>query len=173
MNYSADIVFLGSEIRPCDKSCEEEKCIPCPIGTYQPFLSHSDDPIRKQCFKPDLNCDPRDTIPVENGTYSPSCARQRSCACNHGKCFHGDPCQCERNFEPCGIDEEMNYKGTCVQCMEGYMKPYRGCNQCERIVPTPPKYQGETEREEGQTLNISSYRCFIGFREIEGVCTGM
>lgn len=61
MNYSADIVFLGYEIRPCDKFFDVEKCIPCPTGTYKPFLSHSDDPIRKQCFKPDLNCDPRGT----------------------------------------------------------------------------------------------------------------
>lgn len=60
--------------------------------------------------KHSLNCFV-DTIPVENGTYSPSCAMQRSCACNHSKCFHGNPCICERNFKPCGIDEEMNYKG--------------------------------------------------------------
>lgn len=127
----------GHEIRPCDKTCGKEKCVLCPTGLYQPFLSHSDDPIRKQCFKPDLECNPRDTIPVENGTYSPSCAMQRSCACNHSKCFHGNPCICERNFKPCGIDEEMNYKGECVKCMEGYMKPYSGCDQCERIDPTP------------------------------------
>lgn len=132
----------GSEIRPCDKTCGEEKCVLCPTGTFQPFLSHSDDPIRKQCFKPDLECNPRDTIPVENGTYSHSCAMQRSCACNHSKCFYGNPCICERNFKPCGTDEEMNYKGECVKCMEGYVKPYSGCDQCERIIPTiPPSTQ--------------------------------
>lgn len=26
----------------------------------------------------------------------------------------------------------------CVTCTHGYMKPYSGCDQCERIVPTPP-----------------------------------
>lgn len=59
MNCSVDIVFIGHEIRPCDKTCGKEKCVLCPTGLYQPFLSHSDDPIRKQCFKPDLECNPR------------------------------------------------------------------------------------------------------------------
>ena len=52
-----------------------------------------------------------DTIPVRNGTYSPSCAMQKSCACNNSKCFYGNPCICERNFNPCEVGEEMNSRG--------------------------------------------------------------
>lgn len=128
----------GSEIRHCDKTCAEEKCVPCPEGLSQPYLSHSDDPIQKRCFKPEMECNPRDTIPVENGTLSQSCARQKGCACDHRKCFYGNPCICERNFTPCGVNEEMNYRGECVKCMEGYTKLYSGCDQCERIVPPKP-----------------------------------
>lgn len=30
------------------------------------------------------------------------------------------------------------YFPDCVKCREGYQKLYKGCDQCERIVPTPP-----------------------------------
>ncbi|XP_022345675.2 uncharacterized protein LOC111138129 isoform X1 [Crassostrea virginica] len=126
----------GNQIVPCDSTCEEEKCVPCAAGLVQPFLIHSDNP--NQCFQPELECNPRDTIPVRNGTYSPSCAMQKSCACNNSKCFYGNPCICERNFNPCEVGEEMNSRGDCVKCREGYQKLYKGCDQCERIVPTPP-----------------------------------
>ncbi|XP_048730794.2 uncharacterized protein LOC125647960 [Ostrea edulis] len=127
----------GHEIKPCDKTCEEEKCVPCPQSKAQPFLSHSDE--HRHCFLPERRCNNRDTIPIENGTFSPSCAVQKFCECNTSKCFYGNPCICERNFEPCGVNEEMNAEGECVKCKEGYVKPYTGCDQCERIVPTPPQ----------------------------------
>lgn len=126
----------GHEIIPCNKTCAEERCVPCSEGKAQPYLSHSDQ--LRACFTPESQCNSRDTIPIQNGTFSPSCAMQKYCACNNSKCFYGSPCICERNFSPCGVNEEMNSKGNCVRCKKGYQKLYKGCDQCERIVPELP-----------------------------------